>query len=123
MRVESSVTPIGLVWFAALFVTNGVGILYFWYGTSAADKRQFFPWFSALTAVLFLGLLYFGVQAPLPLVAVVGVFVGVGAAVHVQFTTFCPRCARMIIRGVLSARVDFCPRCGLPLDRTPSGDL
>ncbi len=112
--------PIVLLWFGALFVVTGVGHLYFWFGSNAEDKCQFFPWFSAVTALLFLGFMYFAIDAPAGIVLLFAVFLTIGALIHVRLTAFCPRCARMIYRGVWIARVSFCPRCGLALDRAPS---
>jgi hypothetical protein len=116
----STVPTIVILWFGAIFVVNGVGGLYFWFGRNADDKRQLFPWFSALTAILFLGFVYFAVGAPAPVLAFVAVLLTIGTVAHVRLTVFCPRCARMIYRSVLSARVSFCPRCGLALDRAPN---
>jgi len=112
--------PIVLLWFGAIFVVTGAGHLYFWFGSNAEDKRQLFPWFSAVSALLFLGFLYFAMDAPAGVLVMFGVFLTIGALIHVRLTTFCPRCARMIYRGVWSARVSFCPRCGLALDRALS---
>ena len=112
--------PIVLLWFGAIFVVTGAGHLYFWFGSNAEDKRQLFPWFSAVNALLFLGFLYFAIDAPAGVLVMFGVFLTIGALIHVRLTTFCPRCARMIYRGVWSARVSFCPRCGLALDRALS---
>jgi hypothetical protein len=105
------------VWFGTLWAVGGIGTLYFWFGSNAEDKRQLYPWFMGLTLFLVLCFAYFVVQPPLPflgLFALVGV---ASAVVHVRITKFCPRCARMIYRGMLAGRVDYCPRCGLALDR------
>ena len=116
----SASSPIVLLWFGAIFIVAGLGHLYFWFGSNAEDKRQLFPWFSAITAVLFLGFMYFAADTPVPLLLFFGVFLTIGAVIHVRLTTFCPRCARMIYRGVWTARVSYCPRCGLALDRLQS---
>jgi len=70
-----------------------------------------------LDLILVLGFAYFVAQVPLPFMLVFAAIAVAGTVFHVRMTTFCPRCARMIYRGMLVSRVDYCPRCGLELDR------
>src|SRR5258706_11219655 len=112
----SQIQPIGLVWLAAFLLVSLGSALYFWLGQDADSKRQFYPWVSALTGVLFLGFAYFAVHAPGPIVAFMAAFMTLGSIFQVRRTTFCPRCARMIYRGAWLTRVTFCPRCGQALD-------
>lgn len=119
---STSLPPIALVFFGALWLIWAAGGLYFWFGSNAVDKRQLYPWFSGSTLILTLGLAYFVAQVPLVLMLFIAA-AGVGATVlHVRATTFCPRCGRMIYRGMLVGRADYCPRCGLALDRPPNPD-
>ena len=118
----TSVPPLTWVWFGTIWVVGGIGSLYFWFGTSADDKRQLYPWFTGLMLLLFLGFTYFVIQAPPLFLAFFAIFGVASMVFHVRMTKFCPKCARMIYRGWLFSRVDFCPRCGLALDRpAPAG--
>ncbi len=116
--MQSENSPSAFLWFAAFVVVALAGNAYFWFGKNPHDKRQLFPWFSLLVAVIIVGFLYFGVQAHLPVVVACAAFVAIISVVNARLTAFCPRCARLIRRGLLSARVDYCPRCGVHLDAT-----
>ena len=118
----ASLPALTLVFFGALWLIGAAGGLYFWFGFNAVDKRQLYPWFSGSTLVLTLGLAYFVVQVPLPFMLFLAVIAVAGTVFHVRTTTFCPRCARMIYRGMLVGRVEYCPRCGLELDRPPQSE-
>ena len=118
----ATLPPLTWVWFGTLWVVGGIGGMYFWYGSDAEDKRQLYPWFLTLTSCLMLGLIYFVVHPPVFFLLFFTAFAVVGGVIHVKFTAFCPRCARMINRGMFSYRVDFCPRCGLRLPQRASDD-
>ena len=106
-----------LLWFGTVWIFGAVGSLYFWLGTNAEDKRQLYPWFMGLTLFAMLCFVYFGVHLPVFLVGLFAVFGTVGAVIHIRSTIFCPRCARMIYRGLLLGSVNYCPRCGQGLNQ------
>lgn len=116
----ASLPPNSLIFFGALWLIGLGGGLYFWFGSNAVDKRQLYPWFSGASLILMLGFAYFVAQVPLPFMLFIAAIAVAGTVFHVRMTTFCPRCARMIYRGMLVGRVDYCPRCGLELDRPPN---
>ena len=113
--------PIIWIWFGTMWVVGGLGTLYFWFGTDVEDKRQLFPWFTGLLLVLVLGFVYFVIQAPPAILGIFALFGIANTVYHVRMTTFCPKCARMIYRGRLFNRVNFCPRCGLAVGQPAPG--
>ena len=113
----ASLPQLTWLWFGTLWVVGGIGSLYFWFGSNAEDKRQLYPWFMTLMLLLMLGFVYFAVQAPLPFLALFALFGIASTVFHVKRTKFCLKCGRMVYRGGFFNRADFCPRCGLALDR------
>lgn len=114
----TSLPRLDLLAFGILWILGAAGSLYFWFGRNAEDKRQLYPWYIGLMLVAMLGFAYFVVQPPLGFFALFAVFGAVSTVVHARSTVFCPQCGRMIYRGRLVARVDYCPRCGHPLDQS-----
>src|SRR4029077_6743311 len=101
---------VGLVWLGTFVVLSVGSSIYFWFGESADDKRQLYPWATVLLGVLFLGFAFFAVHPPLPFFGFFAVIVLFSTILHIRQTTFCPKCARMIVRGRWLSRVAFCPR-------------
>jgi hypothetical protein len=120
--MQSAAPPIAaFVIFGAIWLIGLVGGLYFWFGSSAANKQWLLPWFTGSTLILILGFAIFVVRPPFPFLIIFAVLGVVSSVAHVRMTTFCPRCARMIYRGWFVSRVSYCPRCGLALDQpTPA---
>lgn len=114
----STLPPATLLAFGVLWILGAVGGLYFWFGSNAGDKRQLYPWVSGVMLVGVLGFAYFVVQPPLGFFGLLAIFGTLSTVVHARSTLFCPQCARMIYRGPLAARVNYCPRCGRPLDQS-----
>ena len=105
------------MWFGSYAGVTAVGGLYFWFGSDAVAKRQSYPWFLGVTVALLAGFLYFGIQAPIGVIVLVGLFASLGAVTHARTTTFCSSCARMVNRGLFGTLANFCPRCGRALDK------
>jgi hypothetical protein len=113
-------TTLSLLWAGAYAIIGMAGGAYYWLGTNASTKRDTFPWFMIVCAILFLCVAEFGLQLPALPLAFVAVMLVLVTARNIFAVTFCSRCARMIDRGVLFKRSHFCPRCGAPVERSGS---
>jgi hypothetical protein len=103
-----------LIWVGAFFVVNAIGAVYFAIGRDAAAKALRYRWYLVFDGLFLLAVISMLVPPKslvpvmmIPLVVVIIVY-------YLRTTTFCPRCARMVRRG-LRGTVTTCPHCRAPL--------
>lgn len=105
-----------LIWFTLYVAVSVIGGSYYWFGGDPQEKRETFPWFLALAALLFMCLVLFGFHVSIGIGALLAVLVAAVTTRNILSITFCGQCARIVDRGLLRKRANFCPECGAPLD-------
>jgi hypothetical protein len=102
--------------FFGVWILLGVsGFLLFYAGRDAAFKRQFFPLYLGVAAVVFIGFTA-GMGAPLSVLAIMIPFVAFVMLLNYRGTRFCDSCGRTLIDRAVFSRPKFCPQCGAALD-------
>lgn len=103
-----------LIWVGAFIAVNAIGAVYFAIGRDAEAKALRYRWYLVFDGVFLLAVISMILPPKsllpvmmIPLVVVIIVY-------NLRTTTFCPRCARMVKRGLRGA-VKTCPHCNAPL--------
>lgn len=103
-----------LIWVGAFILVNAIGAVYFAIGRDAEAKGLRYRWYLVFDGVFLLAVVSMILPPKsllpvmmIPLVVVIIVY-------NLRTTTFCPRCARMVKRG-LRGTVTTCPHCNAPL--------
>jgi hypothetical protein len=91
-----------------------VGLLLFYVSNNAAFIRRYFPWFTGLTGLVFVGIAA-AMGIPLGMLVIVLPFVALITFLNIRGTQFCGVCGKTLVQPGPFSRARFCSRCGASL--------
>lgn len=86
-----------LVWFTLFVTVSVLGGSYYWFGGNPRAKRETFPWFLALAALIFMCAVLFGFHVSIGISALLAVLVAAITTRNILSISFCGQCAGLCL--------------------------